>query len=160
MNMKDLENQKAPAISLPDASGKIIKLSDFSGSWVVVYFYPKDDTPGCTREAISFSCARDEFASEGAVVLGISADSVESHVDFAEKFDLKLALLSDPSKEVIAAYGAWGIKKLYGKESLGLIRSTFLIDPAGIVKKVWAAVKVDGHAERVLAVLRELKKGN
>jgi len=147
------EGAAAPDFSLPDQTGKKTSLKDFRGKKVVLYFYPKDDTPGCTRESCAF---RDNFGrvtAKGAVVLGVSRDGAESHVRFREKYELPFPLLSDATKAVHLAYGAWGRKVLYGKESEGVIRSTFLIDQKGKVVRVWSPVRVDGHVDEVLEAL-------
>lgn len=149
------EGADAPAFNLPDQHGRQVSLESLRGSWVVLYFYPKDDTPGCTREACSF---RDSFAAiraAGATVLGVSADSAESHAGFAAKYELPFQLLADSGNTVARAYGAWGEKNMYGKVTQGIIRSTFVIDPAGTVAKRWARVKSDGHGGHVLAWLEE-----
>ena len=146
------EGDKAPTFELESDKGRR-KLTDFKEKWIVLYFYPKDNTPGCTIEAIDFSSLKKDFEKTGAVVLGISPDSVESHCKFLNKKDLLIELLSDSEKEVAKAYGVWGMKKFMGKEYMGIIRSTFLIKD-GLIVKVWSPVKVKGHAE---AVLKELK---
>lgn len=141
---------KAPEFTLPDQEGDPISLSDFRGQKVVLYFYPKDDTPGCTKEACSF---RDNFASlekEGIVVLGVSPDEPESHSSFIEKYSLPFRLLSDPSHEVMEAYGAWGEKNLYGNITEGVLRRTYLIDGDGMIVHIFKRPKVDVHAEEVL----------
>ena len=148
------DGDKAPAFSLKNAEGESISLSDFSGKTVVVYFYPRDDTPGCTTEACGFRDIYDAILASGGVVLGISADTVESHAKFRDKFELPFHLLSDPEKEVIQAFGAWGLKKNYGKEYMGLIRSTFVIGPDGIVKKAYPKVKPAEHAAEILEILK------
>ena len=148
--------KKAPAFTLHDEKGASVKLSDFAGRWVVLYFYPKDDTPGCTVEACEFTSGISGFTKLDAVVLGCSADSPEKHVKFINKYGLKIRLLSDPDHKVIEKYGAWGEKKLYGKTSMGIIRSTVLIDPEGKVAHHWAKVKAAGHAAEVRAKLAEL----
>ncbi len=127
---------------LPGVDGKEHRLSDYSGKWVVLYFYPKDNTSGCTKEAIDFTELLDSFRELNAVVIGISPDSIESHKKFADKHDLKITLLSDSSKDVLREYGAWGTKKNYGREYEGVIRTTFLISPGGRIEKVWRKVKV------------------
>jgi len=147
--------KKAPAFTLHDEKGASVKLSDFAGRWVVLYFYPKDDTPGCTVEACEFTSGISGFTKLDAVVLGCSADSPEKHVKFINKYGLKIRLLSDPDHKVIEKYGAWGEKKLYGKTSMGIIRSTVLIDPEGKVAHHWAKVKAAGHAAEVRAQLAE-----
>ena len=145
---------KAPAFCLPDKDEKKVCLKDFAGKWVVLYFYPKDNTPGCTREAIEFTGALDAFDAEGAVILGVSPDSPKSHAGFCQKHDLRVTLLSDPDHEVIEKYGAWQLKKNYGKEYMGVNRSTVLIDPEGKIAKVWGKVTVDGHAAQVLEAIK------
>ena len=147
------EGDKAPAFTLKNAENESISLIDFTGKTVVVYFYPRDNTPGCTKEACGFRDIYDEILARGVVVLGISADSVKSHARFKEKFDLPFHLLSDPEKEVIKGFGAWGMKKNYGKEYEGLIRSTFIIDGNGTVIKVFPKVKPAEHATEILAIV-------
>ncbi|MEJ5220645.1 MAG: thioredoxin-dependent thiol peroxidase [Tepidiforma sp.] len=152
MSMPDV-GAAAPAFSLPDQDGKTVSLADFAGKWVVLYFYPKDDTPGCTKEACSFRDRHAELQAKGAVVLGVSGDSSASHRKFADKYSLPFPLLADTEHEVARAYGAWGTKKMYGKEYEGMIRSTVVIDPTGTVAKTWPKVKPDGHGDEVLAWL-------
>lgn len=135
----------APSFSLKNQDGELVSLEDFREKWVILYFYPKDDTPGCTTEACDFS-----KLAEDVVVLGVSPDTVASHQKFIAKYDLKLTLLSDPEKVVMKQYGAWGLKKNYGREYEGVIRSTFLIDPSGGLIKAWRNVRAKGHAQRVL----------
>ncbi|TBH20030.1 thioredoxin-dependent thiol peroxidase [Thermus thermamylovorans] len=147
----------APDFALPDQEGRTHRLSDYRGRWVVLYFYPKDDTPGCTKEACGFRDRMGDLVALGAVVLGVSADDVESHRRFAEKYGLNFPLLSDPGRQAILAYGAWGKKNLYGKEYEGVLRQTFLIDPEGRIAKVWRKVSPEGHAEEVAEALRALK---
>jgi len=154
MAMPDV-GDKAPAFSLEDQSGKTVKLSDFKGRKVVLYFYPKDDTPGCTREACAFRDEHSALRKAGAVVLGISPDSGASHAKFAGKYKLPFPLLADTDHAVAEKYGAWGEKSLYGRKFMGLIRSTFLVDGSGKVARVWPKVKVDGHADQVLEAVRE-----
>ncbi|TLD85970.1 thioredoxin-dependent thiol peroxidase [Helicobacter sp. MIT 05-5294] len=150
-------NATAPNFSLPNQDNAEISLHDFIGSWVIVYFYPKDKTPGCTTEACDFRDNLESFSDSNAVVLGISPDSTKTHQSFINKESLNFTLLSDPSKSVLKSYGAWGLKKLYGKEYEGVIRSTFLIDPQGKIAYIWKNVKVKGHIAEVLAKLKELK---
>jgi len=150
---------KAPAVSLPDQNGKKVALKDLAGRWVVLYFYPKDDTPGCTVEACEFTSALSAFEKLDAVVLGVSPDSPASHLKFRAKHKLKITLLSDPDHKVLDKYGAWGVKKMYGKEHLGVIRSTVLIDPDGRVACHWPNVKAKGHADQVRQKLAELAAG-
>jgi peroxiredoxin Q/BCP len=142
---------KAPSFSLESDAKKKVSLADFKGSPVVVYFYPRDNTPGCTREAIAFSAAAAKFAKLGVTVLGISKDSLQSHEKFRAQHGLKITLLSDPDLAVHKAFGAFGEKTMYGKKVQGVIRSTFLVDGAGKIAKVFPSVKVDGHADKVLA---------
>lgn len=150
------EGSKAPAFTLKDQHGKSVKLSDFKGHPVVVYFYPKDDTPGCTKEACAFRDQQTDLQQLGAVVLGISPDDSASHGKFANKYDLNFPLLADVEHQVAEKFGAWREKNMYGKVSLGIQRSTFLIDATGKVAKVWKRVQVDGHDQQVLTALREL----
>jgi peroxiredoxin Q/BCP len=145
---------QAPDFTLPDAQGKSHSLSAYRGQNVIVYFYPKDDTPGCTKEACSFRDTSDDFGKANAVVLGISPDGEEEHQAFTEKYGLPFSLLSDPDKTVMTAYGAWGEKVLYGKKSIGVIRSTVLIGPDGKVLKHWKKVAdAEAHPAQVLKVL-------
>ena len=144
---------KAPDFSLCDKDGKRVKLSDFKGKKVAIYFYPKDNTPGCTRQACAFASAFEEFKRLGITVIGISRDSVASHVKFAGKYNLPFILLSDPEREAIEPYGVWQEKKLYGKVSLGIVRTTFIIDEMGRVEKVMPKVKPDTNAAEILEYL-------
>ncbi len=142
---------KAPQFALPDQSGVEHSLKQYLGKWVILYFYPKDDTPGCTKEACSF---RDSFAAlkkAKIVVLGVSVDPVKKHAKFVEKYDLPFTLLSDEQKELVEAYGVWGKKKFMGREYMGTNRVTFLIDPKGVIVKVYENVKPDNHAQEILA---------
>jgi len=148
---------KAPAFTLGDQDGKKVKLGDLTGSWVVLYFYPRDDTPGCTTEACEFTAANAALAKLGAKVFGCSPDAPAAHQKFIAKYDLKLTLLSDPEKAVMPKYDAWGEKTMYGKKSEGVIRSTVLIDPDGKVAHHWPKVQAKGHAAEVLAKLQELR---
>ncbi|NLV24816.1 MAG: thioredoxin-dependent thiol peroxidase [Deltaproteobacteria bacterium] len=141
--------QKAPEFCLANKDERNVRLEDYTGRWVVLYFYPKDNTSGCTREAVDFSDMVADFAQKQAVILGISPDSVKSHGKFMEKHGLKVELLSDPDHQVCERYGVWQLKKMCGRESFGVVRSTFLINPEGIIDKVWEKVKVDGHAAAV-----------
>ncbi len=145
--------QKAPAFALPNQDGKVMRLSDFKGKKVVLYFYPKDDTPGCTKESCAFRDGLDEIHASGAVVLGVSADSVDSHKKFVKKFNLNFPLLSDETKTVLQAYGVWKEKSLYGRKFMGIERTTFIIDEQGKLDDIFQKVKVDGHLEEVLAEL-------
>ena len=144
---------KAPAFTLPDKDGNPVSLSDFLGKKVVLYFYPKDSTPGCTRQACAFAAAYEDFKTLGAVVIGVSKDSAASHLKFAEKNHLPFVLLSDPDHQVLEAYGVWQEKKLYGKVSMGVVRSTYLIDEQGVIEKVMPKVKPDTNAAELLAYL-------
>lgn len=150
------EGKKAPAFSLKATNGKTVKLSDFKGKNVVLYFYPKDDTPGCTKEACAFRDRHSEIEGLGAVVLGVSPDDVASHGKFTEKFQLNFPLLADTDHALAEKFGAWREKNMYGKKSMGVQRSTFLIDGSGTVVKVWKKVSVDGHDEQVIEALKEL----
>src|SRR5258706_11174997 len=143
------EGGKAPGFKLPSSDGAAVSLADFAGKTVVLYFYPRDNTPGCTREAEGFRDAAAALKKKGAVVLGVSKDSIASHCKFRDKYTLNFPLLSDPEGGVLEKYGAWGEKVLYGKKSMGIIRSTVVIGPDGKIKKHFPKVKVDGHAEEV-----------
>jgi peroxiredoxin Q/BCP len=147
---------KAPEFCLPNQSEEEVCLSQYRGKWVVLYFYPRDNTSGCTREAQDFSSYVRDFEKLGAVILGVSPDSVKSHQNFIVKKDLRITLLSDQSHEVMEAYGVWQLKRMYGKEHMGVVRSTFLIDPEGKIAAVWRKVKVRVHVEEVLSRLKEL----
>ncbi|MEW6722213.1 MAG: thioredoxin-dependent thiol peroxidase [Candidatus Micrarchaeota archaeon] len=149
---------EAPGFSLPDADGREVSLGDFRGRKVVLYFYPKDDTPGCTIEAVDFTRLAGDFADAGAVVIGISKDSCASHAKFTKKYSLGVILLSDADASVQKAYGVWRPKKFLGKEFLGTARVTFLIDERGKILKVWDPVKPEGHAEEVLDEVKDRKK--
>ena len=152
-----VERKQAPDFSLPSTEGKHISLSDFKGKKnVVLYFYPKDDTPGCTKEACDFRDGTKEFAKNDAVILGVSADSVKSHDAFLMKFKLPFPLLSDEGKEMIKKYGVWKEKNMYGKKYMGIERTTFVIDKAGAIRKIFPKVKVDGHSEEILKALEQL----
>jgi peroxiredoxin Q/BCP len=148
--------ERASTFTLTADDGSKVRLSDFKGQPVVLYFYPRDDTPGCTREACAFRDQQAQLKKLGAQVLGVSTDSSESHEKFRDKYQLNFPLLSDPDHAVAEKYGAWREKNRYGKKSLGIQRSTYLVDADGKVAKVWKAVKVDGHDEQVVAALREL----
>lgn len=146
----------APSFTLASDSGEEVTLSDLKGSPVILYFYPRDDTPGCTKEACSFRDASQELQELGAIVLGVSPDDVASHVKFRDKYQLNFPLLADPDHRVAEQYGAWREKNMYGKQSLGIQRSTFLIDAQGTVAQVWKRVKVDGHDRQVLEAVKGL----
>lgn len=154
--MKLTEGEKAPAFSLPDQDGKTHKLSDYKGKWVLLYFYPKDMTPGCTIEACTLRDNYDGFTKLKAVVLGVSADSPAKHTKFIEKHELPFTLLSDESKEMLKSYGVWAKKKMMGREYMGILRNSYLIDPKGTIAKVYEGVKPNQHAKEVLQDLKEL----
>jgi thioredoxin-dependent peroxiredoxin len=147
---------KAPAFTLQRDGGGKVSLKDFKGSNLVLYFYPKADTPGCTKEAVSFSRLSAEFARAGTAILGVSADSVSAQDKFKSKHKLAIALGSDETKRMLATYGAWGEKSMYGRKFMGVIRKTFLIDGAGRIVRIWPKVRVPGHAEEVLTAARSL----
>ncbi|MBE9216845.1 thioredoxin-dependent thiol peroxidase [Plectonema cf. radiosum LEGE 06105] len=148
--------EKAPSFSSKNQNGDLVKLEDFQSSWLVLYFYPKDDTPGCTLEAQDFSEYSQQFSDLGATILGISPDSETSHCKFINKHNLSIQLLSDPEHQVCEAYGVWQLKKFMGKEYMGVVRSTFLISPDGSLAHVWSNVRTKGHAQKVLKKLQEL----
>jgi len=150
------EGRKAPDFTLADDAGNKVKLSSLRGSPVVLYFYPRDDTPGCTKEACGFRDAKSKLTRAGVKVLGVSPDTVASHAKFREKFSLNFPLLADPEHKVAEKYGAWREKTRFGKTSMGIQRSTFIIDAEGVVRKVWKSAKPEGHDEQVLAALEEL----
>jgi len=145
---------KAPEFTLKDKSGRDVSLSDFRGKKVVLYFYPRDNTPGCTRQACAFARSHAAFEDANTVVIGVSRDSAASHLKFAEKYDLPFVLLSDPELQAIEPYGVWQEKKLYGKVSMGVVRSTYLIDEEGVIEKVMPKVKPDTNAAEILAYLK------
>jgi peroxiredoxin Q/BCP len=147
---------RAPAFTLPRDGGANISLKDFKGRNLVVYFYPKADTPGCTKEAIAFSRLRAAFAKAGTEILGVSADPVKAQDKFKAKHKLSVALASDETKQVLEAYGAWGEKSMYGRKFMGVIRKTFLIGANGRIARIWPKVRVDGHAEEVLEATKTL----
>jgi peroxiredoxin Q/BCP len=149
--------KRAPAFTLPADDGSKVRLADLAGKTVVLYFYPKDDTPGCTREACAFRDAREDLQAEGVSVLGVSPDGVASHGKFRDKYQLNFPLLADEDHKVAEKYGAWREKNMYGKKSMGIQRSTYLIGPDGKVVRVWKKVSVDGHAEEVQAAIAEMK---
>ena len=144
---------KAPEFTLKDKNGETVSLSDFIGKKVVLYFYPKDNTPGCTRQACAFAQSYEEFQRKDVVVIGVSKDSAASHLKFAQKYELPFVLLSDPELQAIQAYGVWQEKKRYGKVSMGVVRSTYLINEEGFIEKVMAKVKPDNNAAEILAYL-------
>jgi peroxiredoxin Q/BCP len=154
---KPLEaGDKAPDFDLPTDEGDNLRLGEFSGKTVVLYFYPKDDTTGCTNEAKGFTAAAADFARAGAVVIGVSKDSVTSHAKFRKKYELDVRLGSAADNDTVERYGAWVQKSLYGRQYMGIDRSTFLIDGSGTIRRVWRKVKVPGHVDEVLAAAREL----
>ena len=144
---------KAPDFSLPDQNGSTVRLSDFQGKKVVLYFYSKDNTPGCTRQACAFAASYEQFKTQNVIVIGISKDSVASHLKFSQKHDLPFILLSDPELQAIQAYGVWKEKKLYGKVSMGVVRTTYIINEQGIIVKVMPKVKPDPNAAEILTLL-------
>ncbi len=146
---------KAPYFELADQDGKTVKLTDFAGKNLVLYFYPKDDTSGCTKEACSFRDELPSFEGINAAVVGVSPDPVKSHRKFADKYSLNFTLLSDESKSMLEAYGVWKEKSMYGRKYMGVERTTYIIDPSGVVKNVFAKVKVEGHSEEVKKALSE-----
>ena len=148
---------KAPDFELPDQNGEVHKLSDYLGKKIILYFYPKDNTPGCTRQACAFAAANAELEEAGDVVIGISKDSVASHQKFVQKQNLPFILLSDPELQAIEAYGVWQEKKLYGKVSMGVVRTTYLIDEQGMIEKVMPKVKPDTNAAEILEYLKQSK---
>jgi len=150
------EGARAPAFNLPRDGGGSVSLADFAGKKLVLFFYPRADTPGCTKEAIDFTRLKGEFAAAGAEVLGISADTVKAQESFRNKHLLSVPLISDERHEMLGAYGVWGEKSLYGRTFMGIIRTTVLVDPGGKVARIWRHVKVDGHADAVLAAARSL----
>jgi peroxiredoxin Q/BCP len=151
--------QAAPAFSAKDQGGATVSLAQLAGRYVVLYFYPKDDTPGCTVEACAFRDDHSALAAAGAVVLGVSPDDAKSHTKFITKYQLPFSLLADTDNAVAKAYGAWGEKSMYGRTYMGILRSTFLLGPDGVVRYAWPKVKPEGHAAEVLAALKAIKAG-
>lgn len=145
--------QLAPDFNLKDSQGNSVNLTDFADRWLILYFYPKDNTPGCTTQAKDFTADRDKFSLLGASIVGISTDSEQSHAKFSNKHNLSIALLSDPEHQVAEAYGVWQLKKFMGKEYMGIVRSTFLISPDRKIARIWTKVKVKGHVEEVFKEL-------
>jgi peroxiredoxin Q/BCP len=150
-------DEKAPDFCLPNQDDIEICLRDLKGKWVVLYFYPKDNTPGCTTEACEFTEALPDFNDLDAIVLGVSADSTKKHRNFIEKKDLGITLLSDETTQMMQKYGVWQLKKNYGREYMGIVRTTLIIDPDGVVKAIWEKVRVKGHVEAVKEKLKELQ---
>ena len=148
--------QPAPDFTAKDRDGNSVSLQDFANQWLILYFYPKDNTPGCTTEAQEFTTYQAEFSELGAKIVGVSPDSEKSHGKFIDKHDLTIQLLSDPEHQVIEAYGTWRLKKFMGKEYMGVVRSTFLITPEGKIAQTWDKVRVKGHVEKVLQELQKL----
>lgn len=149
--------KRSPDFCLPDEGGKMTCAKDLKGKWTVLYFYPKDDTSGCTLEAKDFSCSVEDFSKVGAAIVGVSPDPADSHMMFIGKHDLKVKLLSDEDHKVMESFGVWKEKSMYGKEFMGVERSTFLLDPELKVRKVWRKVKVEGHVQEVLGTIRSMK---
>ena len=156
MGREPVAGAKAPAFTLPRDGGGKVSLKDFKGSNLVLYFYPKADTPGCTKEATAFSRLRADFSKAGTAILGVSADPVVAQDRFKSKHKIAVALASDEAKTMLAAYGAWGEKSMYGRKFMGVIRKTFLIDASGRIVRIWPKVRVPGHAEKVLEAARSL----
>ena len=154
--MKLLEGDKAPAFSLPRDGGERVSLADFKGRKLVLYFYPKADTEGCTREAIDFSARAKDFAKAGADILGVSADTVPRQDAFKKKHKLTIPLASDETRKMLKAYGVWGEKSMYGRTFMGIVRTTFLIGPTGRIARLWPKVRVPGHADEVLEAAKAL----
>ena len=150
-------NETAPDFTITDHNGKAWQLADQQGKWVVLYFYPKDDTTRCTTEAVDFTKRSTAFTKLGAMIIGVSPDGPDLHCKFRDKHSIDITLLSDPEKRALKLFGAWGIKKKYGKEYKGVIRSTYIIDPDGKIAASWINIKATGHAERVLKKLKALK---
>ena len=150
------EGRKAPAFNLPSSTGDKLALKDLAGKYVILYFYPRDNTPGCTTEANDFNKALRKIKARDAVVIGVSKDSIESHCKFADKYKLKFPLLSDPDGKMLEKYDAWGEKNMYGKKVMGIERSTFLIDEKGVLRQEWRKLKVPGHVDEVLAAVENL----
>jgi len=152
------EGQKAPEFELPNETGEVVRLADLRGRNVVLYFYPKDNTPGCTKEACGFRDLQAEFEKHSTVILGVSPDSVKSHQDFSQKYGLPFPLLSDPEKQVLQAYGVWKEKSMYGRKYMGVERTTFVIDREGVIRKIYPKVKVTQHPEAVLEFVKGLEQ--
>ena len=157
MTDENMTGQKIPEFCLNDEQGSKVCSEDLKGKWTVLYFYPKDNTSGCTMEAKDFTCMVEDFSKENAKILGVSPDSEKSHLSFIGKHELKLTLLADPEKDLLHKMGAWKQKKMYGKEYMGVERSTFLVNPEGEIVREWRKVNVKGHADEVLKTLKEMK---
>jgi len=157
MTDENMTGQSLPDFCLNDEQGNTVCSKDLKGKWTVLYFYPKDNTPGCTTEAKDFTCMVEDFSKVDTRIFGVSPDSEKSHLSFIGKQELKLTLLSDPEKDLLQNMGAWKLKKNYGREYMGVERSSFLIDPEGKIVKEWRKVKVKGHADEVLKTLKDLK---
>jgi peroxiredoxin Q/BCP len=153
-------DDRAPMFCLPDQDGKKVCLENFKGQWVVLYFYPKDNTPGCSLEAVDFTAAREVLEKQNTVILGVSPDSTKSHKNFIAKKELTITLLSDPKHTVLKKYGVWQLKKNYGKEYEGVVRSTFLISPDGDIALAWYNVRAKGHVEQVVQKVIELRQAH
>jgi len=151
--------EKAPEFCLPNQDEVEICLRDLKGKWVILYFYPKDNTPGCSTQACDFTASYEDFEDLNGVILGVSPDSPKKHRNFIEKKNLEITLLSDEDKTVLEQYGVWQLKKMMGREYMGVVRTTYIIDPDGIIKKIWNKVKVKGHIEEVKTQLEELQNG-
>jgi peroxiredoxin Q/BCP len=151
------KGENAPELGLSDQAGEEVKLNEFQGKWIVLYFYPKDNTSGCTLEANDFTSALSDFEKMNVQIIGVSPDSIKSHQNFISKHDLGIRLLSDPEHKVLEKYGAWQKKKLYGREFMGVVRSTFLIDPDGKIVHMWPRVKVKGHVDDVKEKIIEMQ---
>ena len=156
--MKVAVGKKAPAFKLPDEGGKTHTLKEYAGKWLLIYFYPKDDTPGCTIEACTIRDQFKDFKKIGATVVGVSTDSVKSHKKFKDAYELPFTLLADEDKKMVSAYGVWTEKSMYGRKYMGTVRSSFLVDPKGIVRKVYEKVKPAKHAAEVIADLKLFKQ--
>ena len=156
--MTTLKGKQAPLFTLPNENGEAVSLADYQGKYVVLYFYPKDNTPGCTTEALDFTAALEDFEKENAVVLGVSPDSVASHAKFSAKKEIPFHLLADVEKEVANLYHVWALKKNFGREYMGIERSTFLIDPEGNIIEEWRRVRVKGHVEKVFQALQKARQ--
>lgn len=156
--MELVTGDAAPQIAAAASSGKTVKLRDFTGKWVILYFYPRDETPGCTREACNFRDCEPKLTGLNGIIIGCSPDDLKTHDKFITKYDLPFILLSDPDHAVCSAFGVWKEKNMYGRKIMSVQRSTFLIDPAGLIRKIWRRVKVDGHADELIDELKMLAR--